>query len=175
MKTKALAFLTLVALALGPVTALALEKIKRVAIDTDWAAFEASEPRECWAATAPKQTENSRDGSEISFQRGDILLNVSWRPEQNVAGEVSFSGGYAFAEGSTAILNIGGKTFELFTEEEFAWPASPVQDQEIVTALKRGASAVITGRSSLGIVTRDTFSLFGATAMIEDAGRRCAK
>jgi hypothetical protein len=33
---------------------------------------------------------------------------------------------------------------------------------------------VLSGRSSRGTQTRDTFSLMGATAMIEDAERRCA-
>ena len=48
------------------------------------------------------------------------------------------------------------------------------QSGEIVTAMKRGASAVLTARSSRGTQTKDTFSLLGATAMIEDAEARCS-
>ena len=55
-----------------------------------------------------------------------------------------------------------------------AWPATPADDQKIVTAIKRGADAVITARSSRGTQTKDTFSLLGATAMIEEAEKRCA-
>ncbi len=98
---------------------------------------------------------------------------VTFRPEQNVVGEVSFTGGYPFAEGSTATMDVGGTTFELFTEGEYAWPATPTEDQKVVTAFKRGANAVITARSSRGTETKDTFSLLGATAMIEDAEKRC--
>ena len=124
--------------------------------------------------TAPKETVNTRDGRVVSVRRGDILLFVTYRPEQSVVGEISFTGGYPFADGSTATLDISGTTFELFTEGEYAWPATPTDDQKIVTAIKRGADAVITARSSRGTQTKDTFSLLGATSMIEEAEKRCA-
>ncbi len=153
--------------------AAAQDVTNRVAADTDWAVFEGSEPKECWAVTAPKESSNSRDGRSVSVRRGDILLFVTYRPEQNVAGEISFTGGYPFAEGSTATLEVGGTVFELFTEGEYAWPATPADDLKVVTAMKRGANAVVTARSSRGTETKDTFSLLGATAMIEDAEKRC--
>jgi hypothetical protein len=116
---------------------------------------------------------NTRDGRVVSVRRGDVLLFVTFRPQQNIAAEVSFTGGYPFADGSTATLDVGGSTFELFTEGEYAWPATPAEDAKIVSAMKRGANAVITARSSRGTQTKDTFSLLGATAMIEDAEKRC--
>lgn len=169
---------TLIGLAAAAVTALpaqAQEETNRVAADTDWAVFEGDDPKECWAVTAPKETVNTRDGRVVSVRRGDILLFVTYRPQQNISGEISYTGGYPFAEGSTATLDIGGTTFELFTEGEYAWPATPADDAKIVTALKRGANAVVTARSSRGTQTKDTFSLLGATAMIEDAEARCTE
>jgi len=152
----------------------AQEQSNRVAAETDWAVFQGNEPKECWAVTAPKETVNTRDGNVVSVRRGDILLFVTYRPEQNIAGEVSFTGGYPFADGSTATLEVAGTTFELFTEGEYAWPATPADDQKIVTAIKRGADATITARSSRGTQTKDTFSLLGATAMIEEAETLCS-
>lgn len=150
------------------------QETNRVDAETDWAVFQGDEPKECWAVTAPKETVNTRDGRVVSVRRGDVLLFVTFRPEQNVAAEVSFTGGYPFAEGSTATMEVDGSTFELFTEGEYAWPASPADDQKIVTAIKRGADAVVTARSSRGTETKDTFSLLGATSMIEEAERLCA-
>lgn len=161
-----------VVLAICP--AVAQEETNRVAADTDWAVFEGDDPKECWAVSAPKETVNTRDGRVVSVRRGDVLLFVTYRPAQSVAGEISFTGGYPFAEGSTATLDISGTTFELFTEGEYAWPATPADDAKIVTALKRGANAVVTARSSRGTETKDTFSLLGATSMIEDAETRCS-
>jgi hypothetical protein len=39
--------------------------------------------------------------------------------------------------------------------------------------MKRGAQAVITARSGRGTHTKDTFSLSGFTAALEDAEKRC--
>lgn len=158
---------------LAAATASAQEVTNRVATDTDWQVFEGDDPKECWAVTAPKESVNTRDGRVVSVRRGDILLFVTYRPEKNIAGEVSFTGGYPFAEGSTVTMDVGGTTFELFTQGEYAWPATPTDDQKIVTALKRGANVVLTARSSRGTQTEDTFSLLGATSMIEEAEKRC--
>lgn len=152
----------------------AQEVTNRVAADTDWAVFQGSDPKECWAVTAPKSSVNTRDGNRVQVNRGDILLYVTYRPNQDVKGEVSFTGGYPFAEGSTATMEVAGTTFELFTEGEYAWPATPADDLKVITAMKRGANAVLTARSARGTQTKDTFSLLGATAMIEKAETDCA-
>ena len=146
----------------------------RVAANTDWSVFVESDPTECWAVSAPKETVNSRDGQVVSVRRGEILLFVFYRPGAGVQGQVTFTGGYPFAGGSTAELNIGGTTYELFTEGEWAWPATPEDDARIVAAMKRGSEAVITARSGRGTVTRDTFSLLGFTAGVEEAANRCS-
>ncbi len=146
----------------------------RVAANTDWSVFVEDNPTECWAVSAPKETVNSRDGQVVSVRRGEILLFVFYRPNAGVNGQVTFTGGYPFASGSTAELDIGGTTFELFTEGEWAWPATPEDDARIVAAMKRGAQAQITARSGRGTVTRDTFSLLGFTAGVEEAANRCS-
>ena len=92
------------ALLVAGAPAVAQEQSNRVAAETDWAVFQGNEPKECWAVTAPKETVNTRDGRVVSVRRGDILLFVTYRPEQNIVGEVSFTGGYPFADGSTATL-----------------------------------------------------------------------
>lgn len=176
MRMRAFQIITAALLVGGTGTALAQDVSNRVAADTDWATFKEPDPNlppACWAVTAPKETVNTRDGRAVSVRRGDILLYVTFRPDQEVAAEVSFTGGYPFAEGSTASMEIAGSTFELFTEGEFAWPATPADDAKIVTAMKRGANAVVTARSSRGTQTKDTFSLLGATAMIEKAEELC--
>lgn len=162
------------ALAAGPVTAQE-ESTNRVAAQTDWSVFVESDPRECWGVSAPKETVNTRDDRVVSVRRGDILLFVSYRPGEDVAGEISFTGGYPFAEGSTVTLEIGDATYEMFTDGEWAWPATAGDDQRIMTDMKRGVNAIVTGRSSRGTTTKDTFSLLGFTAAVEEAERRCSE
>ena len=154
--------------------ATAQESNNRVAANTDWSVFVESDPQECWGVSAPKETVNTRDGNPVTVRRGDILLFVFYRPGASVQGQVAFTGGYPFASGSTATLNISGTNFQLFTEGEWAWPATPEDDQRIVAAMKRGSNATIQARSGRGTVTNDTFSLLGFTAAVEEAARRCA-
>ncbi|MGX9356260.1 invasion associated locus B family protein [Roseobacteraceae bacterium S113] len=150
------------------------ESTNRVATQTDWSVFVEDNPKECWAVSRPKETVNTRDGRVVAVRRGDILLFVFHRPGAGVTGQVSFTGGYPFANGSTVALNISGTRFELFTDGEWAWPATPEEDAKIVAAMRRGASAELTARSSRGTQTKDTFSLLGFTAASEDAQKRCA-
>ncbi|NDW01924.1 invasion associated locus B family protein [Salipiger sp. PrR002] len=149
------------------------ESTNRVNAITDWSVFEGNSPRECWAVTTYKESVNTKDGRVVSVKRGDILLMVFYRPEANVMGQVAFTGGYPFAGGSTVEANVSGETFELYTEGEWAWPATPQDDAKIIAAMKRGSDATLTARSSRGTQTKDTFSLLGFTAAVEDAEKRC--
>jgi len=162
------------AVALATLTALpahAQESTNRVATITDWNVFVEESPKECWGVSKPKETVNTRDGQPVSVRRGDILMFVTFRPGK--PGEISFTGGYPFAGGSTVKVDVGGKSFDLFTDGEWAWPGSAQDDAALLAALKAGSDAVITARSGKGTQTKDTFSLRGFTAAMEDAGARC--
>lgn len=146
----------------------------RVDAMTDWSVFEETSPKECWAVTTYKESVNTKDGRVVAVTRGEILLMVFFRPDAGVSGQVAFTGGYPFANGSTVNVTIGDTEFELYTEGEWAWPATPQDDVKLITAMKRGADAVATAVSSRGTTTKDTFSLLGFTAAIEDAEKRCS-
>ncbi len=150
------------------------ESDNRVSANTDWSVFVESDPTECWAVSAPKETINTRDGNAVDVRRGDIRLIVFYRPSEDVTGQVMFTGGYPFANESTVSLQVGDTTFQMFTDGETAWPATAEDDAKFVAAMKRGANAVLTGRSGRGTQTQDTFSLLGFTAAVEEAANRCA-
>jgi Invasion associated locus B (IalB) protein len=149
----------------------AQESQNRVATMTDWNVFVEESPKECWGVSKPKETVNTRDGQPVSVRRGDILLFVTFRPGK--PGEISFTGGYPFAGGSTVEVSIDGQAYQLFTDGEWAWPGSAEEDAALLAAMKGGATAVLTGRSGKGTQTVDNFSLRGFTAAMEDAEKRC--
>jgi hypothetical protein len=156
-------------------TACAQESTNQVAVKTDWSVF--AEPvdgtaTECWGVSAPKETVNTRDGAPVSVRRGDILLFVTFRPGTQ-GGEVSFTGGYPFAPGSNVKVDIGGTTFDLFSDGEWAWSANSADDAAILAALKGGETAVLSAQSGKGTKTQDTFSLRGFTAAMDEAASRC--
>ncbi|QEW24260.1 hypothetical protein RIdsm_00033 [Roseovarius indicus] len=161
------------ATATGTVVQAQEESTNQVAANTAWSVFEDNDPRECWAVSSPTETVNTKEGRVVAVRRGDILLMAFYRPDAGVEGQLTFTGGYPFASSSTVNLNIGGTEFELFTEGEWAWPASTADDAKIIAALKRGTDAVLTARSSRGTTTKDTFSLLGFTAAVEEAEKRC--
>lgn len=149
----------------------AQDTTNRVAAQNDWSVFVEKSPKECWSVSAPKKSVNTKGGKPVQVRRGDILLFVTYRDKK--APEVSFMGGYPFADGSTVDMNVGGTKFTLFTDGEGAWAGSPDEDKKIIAALKAGADVELTGHSSRGTQTKDTFSLIGFTAAMEEAGKRC--
>jgi hypothetical protein len=157
----------------GPALA---QQAERVAAHTDWSVFVASDPKECYIVSPPTGSIARRDGGLVEVQRGDIRLFVAFRPGENVSNEVSFTGGYPFREGSTVTLAVGSDSFTLGPGQgeagEWAW-TDPSDDSRAVAAMRRGSTAKVTGTSSRGTTTEDTFSLAGFTAAVEDAEARC--
>lgn len=145
----------------------------KVAENTDWSVFVETNPKECWSVSQPKETVNTRNGRVVAVRRGEILLYVFYRPTDKVNGQIAFTGGYPFANNSTVSLTIGSATFNLFTQGDWAWAASNEDDDKIIAAMKRGATATAVASSSKGTRTEDTFSLSGFTAAVEDAEKRC--
>lgn len=152
--------------------ATAQESTNNVATLTDWSVFTEENPKECWGVSIPKETVNTRDGQPVTARRGDIMLFVTFRPG-GAQGEISFTGGYPFADGSIVAVEIDGKSFEMFTEGEWAWTTGAADDAALLAALKAGSTAILTGRSGRGTQTMDTFSLRGFTAAMEEAAKRC--
>lgn len=156
-------------------TGFAQESTNRVAVETAWSVFVDGTPRECWAVSAPSETVNTRDGRAVQVRRGLVLLFATFRQGQGAVAEISFTGGYPFASGSTVEMTIGADTFQLFSDGEWGWAGSPEDDARILASMRRGQNAVLTARSSRGTQTQDTFSLFGITAATDEAQRRCAQ
>ncbi|MGH1463922.1 MAG: invasion associated locus B family protein [Cognatishimia sp.] len=172
MRTFALGALVGVLGLVGAVAS-AQESTNQVAAKTDWSVFEEKSPKECWAVTTYKESVNVRDGAVVAVNRTQTLLMVFYRPDANVKGQVGFTGGYPFKSGSSVTLQVDDANYSLSTEGEWAWPTAE-DDAKIVAAMKRGKTAVVSGVSGRGTQTKDTFSLLGFTAAVEDAGKRCS-
>jgi invasion protein IalB len=168
---------TLAAAAVAAPVAPAWAQAERVAVHTDWSVFTPSNPRECYIVSPPTASVARRNNQVVQVERGDIRLFITFRPEDNVSGEVSFTSGYPFRDGSTVRLQVGNETFTLGTgsgeADRWAWPASAQEDARLIAAFRRGSDARVTGVSSRGTTTEDTFSLMGFTAALNDAEARC--
>ena len=163
-------------IAIAATGAMAQETTNQVAVMSDWSVFTdpaSGTPKECWGVTTPKSSEATRDGKPVKATRSEIQLWITFRAGEGGKGEVSYTGGYPFAKDSTVKVDVDGTIYELFTDGEYAWTAGADQDAALIAALKRGTTAVITGASGRGTQTKDTISLRGFTAAMEDAEKRC--
>jgi hypothetical protein len=134
MMSRTLGFVAALALA-TPVLAQEATSDNRVAANTDWSVFVEDSPQECWGVSKPKESSlKDSNGNATQGRRGEILLFVFYRPGASVQGQVAFTGGYPFKPGSSVNVNISGNEFEMFTDGEWAWPASPADDSKIITA-----------------------------------------
>lgn len=146
---------------------------KCVSAKTAWNVCIWDTPKECWGVSVPVESVNTRNGRPAQVRRGDTMLFVTFRPGAGARGEVSFTPGYGYGNGSNVKLDIGSESFTLFTDGEWAWPANANDDAAILAAMKRGAEAVLSGQSARGTDTRDKFSLIGFTAAMQEAEQRC--
>lgn len=140
----------------------------------DWNVYVANNPLECWIGTTPVKTVNTRGGQPVKVTRSATWLMVTNRPDSGVRGQVSFTGGYPLQAKQTIVLQIDQQKFTLpVVDGEWAWPESEDMDAKIITALKRGAKAVVLAESTRGTKTRDEFSLIGFTAAFNTSAKRC--
>ena len=149
---------------------------ERVAAHNAWAVFVAGNPKECYIVSQPTSTVARRGGQNVQVNRGDIRMFVRFNPGESVRNEVSFTGGYPFDQSTPVKVAIGSESFDLTPgpgdASGWAWPAAE-DDARIVAAMRRGSTATVTGVSTRGTTTVDTFSLSGFTAAVNEAESRC--
>jgi hypothetical protein len=162
--------------ALAAAPAFSQAAAERVAAHNAWGVFLAGDPRECYIVSEPTTSAARRNGQSVEVNRGDIRLFVRFNPAENVSNEVSFTGGYPLSAGTPVRVEIGSAGFDLSPGQGdangWAWPR-PEDDGAMVAAMRRGSTATVTGVSTRGTTTIDTFSLAGFTAAVNDAEARC--
>jgi invasion protein IalB len=156
-------------------SAAATQEVEAVGVHNAWSVYQvgAGAQRICWIRAAPSRQDARRSGQRVSVNRGETFLTVAARPGDGVRNEVSTQIGYTFRAGSEVRVDIGSNRFTMFTDGDKAWPNAPADDDRIVDAMRRGAEAVLTGVSSRGTTTIDTYSLIGFTAALDQAQGLC--
>ena len=76
-------------------------------------------------------------------------------------------------KGEYLTLAIDGESFQMLSDNEWAWSINPDNDDDIIEAMKEGNRAVIKSQSSRGKTITDTFSLSGFTAAAEGVKKNC--
>ena len=141
-------------------------------VERDWTAYrsDSGDKRTCFISSEPK----SSKGDYKKENRGDVRVYVTHGPSQDITNEVSIKAGYDHKEQSNVKYIIDGKKkFSLFTLKDRAWAETPELDSKIVSAMKSGNKLLVSGTSSRGTKTEDTYSLFGFTASLKLIDKAC--
>ena len=138
----------------------------------DWTAFYYKEKTGsvCYMASAPIKDEGKYT------KRGDIFMVVTHRPQEKSFDVVNINAGYTYKEKSKVKIQIGTKTFDkLFTSGSTAWTIDNSVDVALIKEMKRGSRMIVTGTSSRGTQTKDTYSLKGFNKAYMAISKKCNK
>lgn len=134
-----------------------------------WEAWQLDEPsgKVCYMLARPDKD------SGAYKTRGNIYVLITHRPAEGTKNVFSYIAGYEYKAKSAANIKIGDKKFSLFTQGETAWAADADTDNALAEAIRKGSTMVVTGTSSRGTVTTDTFSLKGSGGAHDAIGKAC--
>lgn len=162
--------LVLLFVLLSPVAALA-QNSSPLGKDGVWTAYRSGEGagKVCFVTAEPVKLEGDYDRSN----RGETRIFVTHGPDPELRGVVSVVAGYTYKEQQDVVFSIDRKkTFNLFSVKTRAW-ARNAEDAPLVKAMKRGNTLVVSGVSSRGNKTIDTYSLKGFTAAMKRIDKDC--
>ena len=135
----------------------------------DWTAYTVIENKikRCYIQSTPTRLEPG------SLRHGNVYFFVSIIPELKVKGQPYLKVGYPFQKNSTVSINIGGKTYKMFTEADGAWIAEDSAESELVQSMIDGNTMTVSGVSGRGNKTSYRFSLSGVTKAFAEAKNAC--
>jgi hypothetical protein len=142
----------------------------------DWFVYRTGEGDmlNCFALSKPRSSDPG------NIERGEIAFLISTWPTLNKQHEPSIVPGYPYreADGSMVRAQIGGDQFDFALirnngDVGGAWMEEAAQEARLIESMKGGATMVVTGTSTQGTLTRDTFSLAGITAALENIEANC--
>lgn len=135
----------------------------------DWRAFSFTENgnKVCYMASQPKTAVGNYT------RRGEIFALITHRPGENTRDVFSYITGYPYKPNSQVTVQVHGRTFKLFTQDETAWAVDEAADKALANAVRAGSKMVVKGTSKRGTLTTDTFSLKGSSKAYTKITQEC--
>lgn len=138
----------------------------------DWGAYKASPDSKsvCFALSKPTSAETDPPGRN----RDPAYVFVSTRPAEKVKDEVSVIVGYPQKAGVEAQVTVDGSSkYTLYTQDDGAWVKNAAEEPQMVEAMRKGTTMVVTSESSRGTKTTDTYSLRGVSDALDKVASEC--
>ena len=146
------------------------EDLKSIGKFKDWEAFTVTENdnKICFAQSIPILRAPKK------FERNPSRLFITFRPSEDMKDEVSATSGYTFQKEKIVKAKTGKKTYDFFSQEEFAWILDTEEEQRFIKAMKKASRVMIIGRTEKGKQTIDHYSLMGFTKAYDAAKKNCS-
>ena len=105
-------------------------------------------------------------------KRGEnyILVYKIIGSDQNI---VQVEAGYQYNLDKDIIVKIDNTSFEFYSTEDSSETAWTENDEKVIYAMKKGLELVLSGQSSRGTITNDTYTLKGFTSAINNLNKDC--
>ena len=146
------------------------EDLKSIGKFKDWETFTVTENdnKICFAQSIPILRAPKK------FERNPSRLFITFRPSEDMKDEVSATSGYTFQKEKIVKAKTGKKTYDFFSQEEFAWILDTEEEQRFIKAMKKASRVMIIGRTEKGKQTIDHYSLMGFTKAYDTAKKNCS-
>ena len=146
------------------------EDLKSIGKFKDWETFTVTENNNkiCFAQSIPILRAPKK------FERNPSRLFVSFRPTEDTKDEVSATSGYTFQKEKIVKAKTGYKTYNFFSQEEFALILDTEEEQKFIKAMKKASRVMIIGRTEKGKQTIDHYSLMGFSKAYDTARKNCS-
>ncbi len=146
------------------------EELKSICKFKDWETFTVNENdnKICFAQSIPILRAPKK------FERNPSRLFITFRPSEDIKDEVSATSGYTFQKEKIVKAKTGKKTYDFFSQEEFAWILDTEEEQRFIKAMKKASRVMIIGRTEKGKQTIDHYSLMGFSKAYDTAKKNCS-
>ena len=136
----------------------------------DWEAFtyKTVDSTVCYAFSAPIKTKTSK-----KVARDPAYFMISHFPAKKVKGQISTIIGYTFDPNSEVDLKVGAANYSLYPVGNGAWADKPETEKAIITAMKAAKSFTVSGISSRGTNTVDSYSTNGLSGALGKIDGTC--
>ena len=107
------------------------------------------------------------------LDHGRVSFSVTTSPAEGIRNEANFVTGYPMKEQSSVSVQIGDKTFTMFTQGDSAWLVNKEEEPALLAAMKAGTTMVVKAMSRRGNETTYNYSLSGVTAASDKMNAEC--
>ena len=139
-------------------TAYALEKDKWTFVKDD---------EYCYIGSIPIETDLSKE------KKRDDTYIVVYTMIGNQDAAIQIDAGYNYKLNKDIIVTIDSTNYKFYTTEDVSDSAWTNDDDKVIFAMKKGLELMISGESSRGTITNDTYTLKGFTSAFNQLAEDC--